>query len=346
MISVQRPALRELVLTRLRSFYREPSQVFWTFFLPILVATVLWIAFRSGPPQPAAVAVAEGPGAEPLRAVLDASSEVTAEALDAGAARAALRAGKVDLVVVPGARPVYEFDPTRPESRLARMLADDVLQRAAGRGDPVEAVEVKTTEPGSRYVDFLVPGIIGVAVMSSGLWGVGFAVVELRTKRLMRRFLATPMRRSDFLLSFLLSRACFLGLEISTLLAFGALVLDVPIRGSLALLMAVAASGALMFAGLGLLLASRAQNMQTAGGIINLVSVPMYLASGTFFSSSRFPDALQPLVRALPLTPLNDALRAVMLEGAGASEVLPQIATLLTWGAVSLAASVKLFRWE
>ncbi len=341
-------ALWQLTLTRLRSFVREPSAVFWTFGFPILLIVALGIAFRNRPPEPADAAVEAGPGAEVTLAALAAAPPpgVAARVLPAAEARAALRTGRVAIVVRPGSPLTYEFDPSRPESRLARLVVDEALQRAAGRRDPVPAVERRVTEPGSRYVDFLVPGLIGLNIMSSGMWGIGWVIVEIRQKKLLKRMLATPMRRGQFLLSFVLMRMAFMVLEVPVLLVFGRLAFGVPLQGSFALLSAVASLGALAFAGLGVLVASRARNTQTANGLINLVMMPMFLLSGVFFSSSHFPDPMQPLVKALPLTALNDALRAVMNEGAGAAAVLPQAALLAAVAAISFAISLRVFRWS
>jgi ABC-type multidrug transport system permease subunit len=201
-------------------------------------------------------------------------------------------------------------------------------------------------EPGARYIDFLIPGLVGMNLMSAGMWGIGYLIVEMRTKKLVKRMLATPMRRADFLLSFIIMRAFFVVVEVPTLFAFGWLVFGVRIAGSLSLLFALSLLGSLTFAGLGLLVASRAQNTQTVGGLMNLVMMPMFICSGVFFSTSNFPGAMQPFLRALPLTAMNDALRAVANEGAGAAQVSGSIAILAAWGIASFAAALKMFRWR
>jgi ABC-type multidrug transport system permease subunit len=335
-----------LTRARLLLFFREPSAVFWAFGFPIVLSVALGVAFRNRPPDPVAAAVQEGPGAEAIRAALARSPEVNARLLPAAAALAALRVGKVAIVVVPGTPATYELDPTRPESRLARVVVDDVLQRAAGRRDPLVVAERRLTEPGSRYIDFLLPGLLGMNIMSSGMWGIGYVIVETRTRKLLKRMLATPMNRGHFLLSFVLMRMLFLLVELPTLLAFGWLVFSVPLRGSVVLLATVATLGALAFSGIGLLVASRARNTQTVGGLINLVMMPMFIGSGVFFSVSHFPDVMQPVIHALPLTALNDAMRAVMIEGAGVAAVLPQIALLGGISAVSFGLALKIFRWS
>ncbi len=339
-------ALRQLVLARIRLFYREPSTVFWSFVFPLALTVALGIAFRSRPPEALGVGVVEGPRAGGVAAALVADRELRVERLGEAAAGAALRTGRVALVVQPGTPPLLRFDPTRPEGRLARAVAADLLERAAGRRDVVGPVPTPVTEPGSRYVDFLLPGLVGMNVMSTGMWGLGYVIVETRQKRLLKRMAATPMRRGHFLLSFAAVRALFLAIELPTLIGFGVLAFGVPLRGSLVALAVVAALGAAAFAGLGLLVASRARNTQTVSGLINAVMMPMMLLSGVFFSSANFPAALQPAIRGLPLTALNDGLRAVMIEGATLLQVAPQCLLLAAVAAGSFALALRIFRWS
>jgi ABC-2 type transport system permease protein len=341
--------LWQLTLARWRSFYREPSTIFWAFVFPIVLAMALGIAFRNRPPEPIWAAVEQGEGAPELFHALQASKDVKVDLLDASAAREALRTGKVAIVVVPakpgGAR-TYRFDPTRPESRLARAIIDDVLQRADGRVDPTQVADARVTEPGSRYIDFLVPGLLGLNLMSSGMWGIGFVIVEMRTRKLIKRLLATPMKKRDFLFAFGAMRGLFLVGELPLLIGFAWLAFDVSVRGSFLLLLTCATLGSLTFAGLGLLTASRAQNTQAANGLINLVQMPMFLLSGVFFSSERFPAAVQPLIRALPLTALNESLRGIMIDGAGLMQVARPMAIVCAWGLGSFLLALKLFRWR
>jgi ABC-type multidrug transport system permease subunit len=319
--------------------------MFWTFGFPILLAIALGIAFRNRPPEPVDVVVERRLGSDAIASALAADRDVRSKTMSPDDAAQALRTGKVALVVVPGTPRTYRFDPTRPEGRLARVIVDDVLQRADGRRDPTVTSDARTSEPGSRYIDFLLPGLIGMGLMSSGLWGVGYTIVDMRTRKLIKRLVAMPMKKRDFLLAFVAVRGLFLVIELPVLIGFGNLVFGVPIHGSIALLLAIATLGSLMFAGIGVLVASRAENTQTMNGLVNLVTLPMFIASGSFFSSSRFPDAVQPVLRVLPLTALNDALRAVMLEGAGPVQIAVPIAIMLGWGLVSYVLALRLFRW-
>jgi ABC-type multidrug transport system permease subunit len=330
----------------LRTTYREPGAMFWSFGFPILLSVALGIAFRNRPPEPVVAAVQQGPGDQALYDALRASSDVKVSIRSRDEARAALRVGRVAIVVLPGSPRNYEFDPTRPESRLARAIVDDVLQRAAGRQDVSPVKETWVTEPGARYIDFLVPGIIGLNIMSSGMWGIGWVIVENRTRKLLKRMIATPMRRSEYLLAFILMRLVFLAVELPVLLLFGYFAFDIVVRGSLLLLVGMALLGALAFAGIGVLVASRAQNTQTVSGLINLVMMPMFIGSGVFFSTSHFPEAVQPFLKALPLTAVNDAFRAIMNEGAGFGAVAGQAALLAGIAIASFTAALKMFRWS
>jgi ABC-2 type transport system permease protein len=339
-------SLVELTRVRLYEFLREPEAVFWVFAFPVLMALALGIAFRSERTQESVVGVLQGAGSDQVLAQLGGVPGVRAQPVSQGEAAAALRNGRVSLIVVPGAPPTYRFDPTRPESRMARLLADAALQRAAGRADAWAAREEAVTTPGSRYIDWLLPGLLGMNIMGTGLWSVGFSVVVARTRKLLKRLMATPMSRGAYLLSHLLARLVFLALEVAALLAFGWLVFDVRSAGPLWAVAALALLGALAFSGLGLLVASRARTIEAVSGLMNVVMLPMWLLSGVFFSSAHFPDAAQPFIKALPLTALNDALRAVMLEGRSLGGAGLELAILAAWGLVSFLAALKLFRWR
>lgn len=345
-------AIRQLALMRLRLFYREPGAMFWTFGFPIVLSFVLGLAFRNRAPDPVAVAI-EAPADAPMaRAehaydILSVAKDVKVLRMAPPDAALALRTGRVSLVVVPeSAGYAYRYDPSRPESRLARAVTDDLLQRGEGRADTFMAEARIVTEPGSRYIDFLVPGLIGFGLMSTGFWGIGFSLAEMRTKKLLKRLMATPMRRADFLLSFLIVRALTLLAELPPLLLFARFMFDVHIAGSIVTLVLIALVGGLTFAVMGLLIASRAENPQVVSGLINVASFPMYLCSGVFFSSAKFPDAMQPFIKALPLTALNDALRAVMIEGASLASVADRVGICAAWGVGSFVLAMRLFKWR
>jgi ABC-type multidrug transport system permease subunit len=345
-MSEPRPPLVALTRARVLEFIREPEAVFWVFAFPVIMALVLGFAFRDKAPEKLPVGVTSGPSGGLAGRPLASSLLRTIPFATLEEGLQALRTGKIALLVEDRQPLVYHFDPTRPDARLARLEVDDAVQRAAGRGDPVPIREEEMHEKGSRYIDFLLPGILGLNLMGTGIWGIGFGIVNARLKKTLKLMTATPMRKSEYLLAQILSRLFFLVLEIAVILAFGVFAFGVPIRGSLTLLLATALLGSLSFAGLGLLVAARAKTLEAASGLMNLVMVPMWLLSGVFFSAERFPRAAQPLIRALPLTALNDALRAVMLEGKGAAAIASLLLLLAAWGIVTFAVALKIFRWQ
>lgn len=336
--------LLELTRVRYREIAREPEALFWAFVFPLLMAAGLGIAFRNQPPAVLKVAVVTADLAQSVKR--EALLEV--QELPAAAGAEALRTGRVALLAEPGAGGgvVYRYDDTNPEGRTARMLADRAVQRAAGRADPVGSSDAIMREPGSRYIDFLLSGLLGMNLMNTSIFGLGFTVVDARRKKLMKRLMASPMPRPYYLLSFLISRLGMLALEVLLVVGFGVLVFGVPLRGSWIALACVCLAGALAFSALGLLLASRAQTVEAVSGLMNLVMMPMWIVSGVFFSAQRFPDAVQPAIKALPLTALIDALRANMLQAAGFSQLAPQLAILAGWMVVCFALALKLFRWR
>lgn len=336
----------ELYKMRVREFIREPAILFWVFGFPILLAVGLGIAFREKPVDQVSIAVIDVAGSDELAAALAAAPGFRVRELTADDAQLALRLGKVALVVVPGAQLEYRFDTTNPEGVLARSRVDDALQRAAGRTDALTFSETLVTEPGSRYVDFLIPGLLGMNILSGGMYGIGFALVEMRSRKLLKRLAATPMKRSHFLLATIASRLTVVFVEVVLMLGFGWLAFDMVFQGSLLAAMALCILGAASFSGLGLLAAARTRKIEIVSGLINVVMLPMFVVSGVFFSSERFPDAVQPIVRAMPLTAFNDALRAILLEGADLSSQLGRIGILVAWGVVSFVLALRFFRWN
>ncbi len=347
-MSTPRPLL-ELTRVRFYEFLREPEAVFWTFLFPILLTAGLGIAFRDRAPEVTRVAVVDRLEASvAVHRAVTVDSQLAATLMPEADAARALQLGTVALVIVPrGAADVeYRFDRARPESRQAHFLADRAIQQAAGATRPVATGVTNVSEPGSRYVDFVLPGLLAMNLMGSGIWGIGFAIVDARRKKLLKRFVATPMRRSHFLASFLLMRLGLMAIEVVAIVLFGHLAFGVPMRGSLAAFALTVLAGTLAFGALGLLLAARARTVEAASGLMNLVMVPMWVGSGVFFAATRFPDLVQPFIQALPLTAVVDALRLNMLQGAGIAALGGELAILGTWLVVSFTLAMRLFRWQ
>lgn len=355
--------LSQLIIARVLEFVRQPEAIFWSYAFPVLMVLALGVAFRNKPVTRIAVDVMAGSGAEQVQEKLAQDPTFQVRISEPHAARLRLRTARAELVILPVAAPgratgnsdpsladytyEYLYDPTRPESVLARLRVDDALQRVAGRQDPLTVSEQLIEEPGSRYVDFLVPGLLGMNIMAGGLWGVGFAIVYMRIRKLLKRLMATPMKRHHFLTGVIVSRLIFMIPGVLVILLFSWLVFGVAIEGRIFDVVVLIFAGAFTFSGIGLLVASRANTIETVSGLMNLVMLPMWVFSGVFFSSERFPEFLQPFIKALPLTPLIDGLRATMLEGLPLTSTaqLVRIAWLLGWGLVTFALALRWFRW-
>jgi ABC-2 type transport system permease protein len=341
--------LLQLTLIRFREFLREPEAVFWTFIFPLLLAGGLGLAFRSRPADVAKIGVlSSAPAAAAVQATLQGDSSLQVISLDDSAAATALRIGTVALVVVAtdSQRAEYRYDRARTEARTARLLVDQALQRRSGRVDPVQVSESLVSERGSRYIDFVLPGLLAMNLMGSGMWGIGFSIVDARRKKLLKRFVATPMRRHHYLASFLMMRLGLMVIEVTVIATFGYFAFGVPMRGSLIAFGVACLLGALVFGSLGLLVASRAKTIEAASGLMNLLMLPMWVASGVFFSAGNFPDAVQPVIQALPLTAVVDSVRGIMIQGLGWGALAPEFAIILTWLVLSFGIALRFFRWR
>lgn len=344
----------QLVLSRIRTFIREPSAVFWVYAFPLIMVFSLGTAFRSERVEEIAVDVIQGAHNESVLAALENAGRFRVRESTLEEARHRLRTGRAELIISvdkssqlqSGIQFGYSFDPTRPGSLVARNSVDDVLQRASGRVDAVSTSNSEIVQPGSRYIDFLVPGLIGMGLMGGGMWGVGFATVDLRIRKLLKRFVATPMKRTHFLGAMICSRLVFTIPEVLIIILFSSWIFGVHVQGSYWLLGLLIFAGAIQFSGIGLLVASRASTVETVSGLMNAVMMPMWIASGIFFSADRFPEVVQPIIKCLPLTTLIDALRLVMLEGAGIEKVALSLFVVLGWGIATFSLALKLFRWQ
>jgi ABC-2 type transport system permease protein len=347
---------RHLLWVRTLELKREPEVVFWVFVFPLLLAAGLGVAFRNKAADVTSVVVIDGARAQQTLGMLQQSSQsssrstlstIRATVLERDEALKSFHFGKFDLAIEANADGsyIYYYDPARPESVLSRSKVDAALQSAGGRKDALVTSAQSSSEPGSRYIDFLIPGLLGMNLMNSGMWGVGFAIVEMRQRKLLKRFVATPMRRTDFLLALMSSRLVLMVVEVGLLLGFGVLVFHIRMRGSILSLLLLAGLGAVAFGGIGLLTACRAQKIESVSGLINLVMMPMWIFCGVFFSYLKFPAIAQPFIKALPLAALNDALRSTIIEGAPLAAQSGRVLVLAVWGGVSFILALRWFRW-
>jgi len=336
-------SLFQLTSARFRLFFREPEAVFWIFVFPILLSVGLSIAFRNRPADVLQVAATT----THLTQSLNADKGLSATRVGEEDGRKALATGRILLLAVQAPDGVvFDYDSTNPDARTAKLIAERALEKTAGQRENVQITSQQVHEAGARYIDFVIPGLLGMNLMSSAIWGLGFSIVEARQKKLLKRLVASPMPRWQYLASFLLSRLLLLVIEVGVFLGFARIVFGVPFRGPIWELALVCVLASLSFSALGLLIASRAKTMEAASGLMNLVMLPMWILSGVFFSASRFPDVLQPFIQALPLTAAIDALRGNMLQGYSAEHLVAPVAILLTWLLVSFAIALRIFRWR
>ena len=343
MSSLSESSLFQLTSTRFRLFLREPEALFWVFIFPVLLAAGLGIAFRNRPPDVLQV----GATSPQLTQALNSDKGLTAITINESSGTYELATGRILLLAIQQPNGVvYKYDDTNPDARSARLLADRAVQKEAGQKEALHSSNDLVHETGARYIDFVVPGLLGMNLMGSAIWGLGFSIVEARQKKLLKRFVASPMPRWQYLASFLLSRLALLVIEVVAFLGFARLVFGVPFRGSLWDLAVLCVLTSLSFSALGLLIASRARTMEAASGLMNLAMLPMWILSGVFFSATRFPTVIQPIVRALPLTAAIDALRGNMLQGVGLTQMVLPVTTLLVWLVVTFVVSLRIFRWR
>lgn len=352
-----------LVLMQFRTFFREPGILFWAFGFPIAMAWVLGIAFsgqgsledKAGVIVPAKNEqtilgerlrhIESGDGAYTLFPDGKKGHSIRLTPMDKDSADLALRRGKILFVLeeTKGQGIVFHLDPA---NRAAHHAALQVEKHLFTDGRPgIRASIVPVTAGGSRYIDFLIPGLLALGVMNSSLWGTGWAITELRIKKLLRGMIATPMSRAEFLGSFFITRLLISLVEAVVLIAFARLVFSVKIQGSVPALLCLHFAGNAAFSGIAVFASSRAQSTQVANGIINALTLPMMVVSGIFFSYHNFPDIAIPVIERLPLTLFADSLRLVFNEGAGVLQILPASVGLAVVGLVFFLTGLRIYKW-
>ena len=344
-------SLYQLILINFRTFFREPAVLFWAVLFPIIMAWVLGIAF-SGKGESVRSVYVTGKGnipemfttekvfgkstGNPARIKFTQTSEE--EALKA------IRRGVIALYLeVEGDSVIYHFDPVNSDAQLTHLLLESALHggRDSENKTAISALETQ----GTRYIDFLIPGLIALGIMNSCVWGIGWTLIETRMKKLLRRMVATPMRKPVFLSSHIVTRVALGGFETLLLLIFAWLYFDTAITGSLTAFVIVFLAGIIAFSGIAILIASRTSKTEVANGLVNAVTLPMMILSGIFFNYHNFPEWALPVIQVLPLTLLADSIRAVLIEAAGVSEIAKPVLILAGTGLATFALGLKLFKW-
>jgi ABC-2 type transport system permease protein len=371
--------LRQLTMAQVRELIREPGVLFWGILFPILMSLGLGIAFTKKADIIRKVAVIL-PDRETVSS--DSSSnlihflEINCETLnpddkegyswkltlkdnklgnsiflfyemDWKNAMMMLKRGTVNVVLAENKGQVeYHFDPMNSDAQLSYLKLNGIIgggQIVASEGNPnIQPLTVK----GTRYIDFLVPGLITMGVMMSCMWGISYGIIEKRSKKLLRRLVATPMRKSHFLVALITVRIIMNFIESAVLFLFALIVFKIVIQGSIAALLIMFLAGNIAFAGIAVFVSSHTSNTEVGNGLINFVVFPMMVLSGIFFSYHNFPDWSIPVIQKLPLTMMTDGIRSIFNEGAGFHEVTLPVLILIATGVVFFTAGLKIFKWH
>jgi ABC-type multidrug transport system permease subunit len=371
--------LWQLISALFLEIIREPGVLFWGILFPILMSLGLGLAFTKKPDvlrKVAIISVAENSDKASGNAIISSFLEKNCERNKSGdplswkwqytikddklgnsifqfyelqwdEAVKLLKRGTVNVLLVGMADSVeYHFDPMNPDAQLTYLKLSSIL----GHGDAPQVqttTEVKPlTVTGTRYIDFLVPGLIGMGVMMSSMWGISYGIIEKRSKKLLRRLVATPMKKSHFLIALIAVRITMNFIESSVLFLFALIAFKMTIQGSISALILMFLAGNIAFAGIAVLVSSHTSNTEVGNGLINAVVFPMMVLSGIFFSYQNFPGWSLPFIRNLPLTMVTDGLRSIFNEGAGFHEVTLPIIILITIGAVFFGVGLKIFKWH
>ncbi|MDR2041000.1 MAG: ABC transporter permease [Tannerella sp.] len=367
MASIKNHPLYQLTWTQFLETIREPEVLFWGMLFPVLISIGLGLAFTqtsesryqvmtigANPPELDTLLRRYGePGVyHGQEAIL---WKVTDETLgnttfnfvrnDWPAAIIALKRGEVDVIVTgspDGLR--YHFDPHNSQAQLVYMKLSALIQSPVAASAGPASVEPMTLK-GVRYIDFLIPGLITFGIMSSIMWGISYTIIERRSQKLLRRMVATPMRKSNFLIALMFVRILMNLVEALIIFLFAWLIFDIRIQGNLAALLTLFLAGNLAFTGLAILVSSRTSKTEVGTGWINAVQMPMMLLSGIFFSYHNFPEWSLDFIRLLPLTALTDGVRSIFNEGAGWMEILTPSAALSAFGLACFIAGMRRFKW-
>ncbi len=349
-----------LVTIQLKEFYREPGIIFWAFAFPIAIAGVLGIAFASKEvPETRVAIISTSHNANELVLKIEKAFSNSAggnsnglgviipKILEEGDAIKALKRGEVNLLLKEDAQGNLEFsfDPSNANAQRDYLLLSNALLSDANHNQAVSSIR-KLDSKGTRYIDYLVPGMLAMGVMNSCLWGVGWNLIEMRMKKLLRRMSATPMNKLSFVLSFFFTRLVVTTVEVITFLTFTFTVFENAFFGSPLAAVLIFLTGNFAFACIGIFVGSRAQSSQVGNGLVNAFTFPMMVLSGIFFSYKNFPDIVLPVVRHLPLTLMADSLRATFIEGAGVGDALYACVILICIGLGFLTAGLRIFRWS
>jgi len=331
--------LLRLFVLHIKKFFRQPAILFWAVGFPVIMAWVLGAAF-SKPDNPVVPVGILSSSHMPLSVLPNITWVPTTEST----LRRDLRLGEFSLYVsLDDGRLTAHYDPKNQAAKLAYLTLEKSLSDLqGGSGLTVDPI----SRQGSRYIDFLLPGLAALSIMNSALWGLGWGTIEMRMKKMLRRMVATPMSKVAFLGSLIMARIVVGLFELLILFGFCKLYFNMSFIGSYTAFLMVFLAGNIAFCGFGILVASRTSSTTIANGLINMVTLPMMVLSGVFFSYRQFPEWAVSVIEYLPLTQLADAFRLLMNEPVGVAHVGFTVTLLLVTGIVTSAIGLKLFRWH
>jgi ABC-type multidrug transport system permease subunit len=370
--------LLQLIRALFLEIVREPGVLFWGILFPILMSLGLGLAFtkKADITRKIAVIGIESGNVRPeadsiIKGFLDTKCEknsteinkwdwkyvISDEKLGNSVflfyrmewkeALQLLKRGTINVILVGKDGLVdYHFDPMNPDAQLTYLKLENVIGKGPAIEEKSRSEIVPLTVKGTRYIDFLVPGLIAMGVMMSCMWGISYGIIEKRSKKLLRRLVATPMKKSHFLIAMIAVRIGMNFVESGVLFLFSVVAFGISIQGSVSALFLMFLAGNIAFSGIAVFVSSHTSNTEVGNGLINFVVFPMMILSGIFFSYQNFPDWSLPVIRNLPLSMLTDGIRSIFNEGAGYAEVALPILILTFTGTIFFAAGLKIFKWH
>jgi ABC-2 type transport system permease protein len=376
---VRHNQLWQITTALFKEIIREPGVLFWGILFPILMSLGLGIAFTKKADVIRKVAVITNTGiakADDTLSVISSFFQKNCEKtysadnkelkwklvlkddklgnsifffyeMDWKESMMQLKRGTVNVVLLEkNNQPEYHFDPLNPDAQLTYLKLHEYI----GGNKIIAAENSENIKPltviGTRYIDFLVPGLISMGVMMSCMWGISYGLIEKRSKKLLRRLVATPMKKSHFLISLITVRIGMNFVESIVLFIFALIAFKMTVQGSLSALFFMFLAGNFAFSGIAIFISSNTSKTEVGNGLINFVVFPMMVLSGIFFSYHNFPDWAIPVIQKLPLTMLTDGVRSIFNEGAGYNEVGLSILILTAVGAVFFSVGLKIFKWH
>ncbi|GHU88396.1 ABC transporter permease [Bacteroidia bacterium] len=368
MESIKNNQLYQLFKTQFLLTIREPEVLFWGMIFPVLISIGLGLAFTQQTESKFNIILVEKNPTE-LDSLLNiygreaqskgekvqywkvsdktlGNTEFKFSHSDWNSAIVSLKRGEADLIVTDSlGKTSYHFDPHNSQAQLVYMKLSALIKSPASTMNIVNTDIEPLTLKGVRYIDFLIPGLIAFGLMSSIMWGISYTIIERRSQKLLRRMVATPMKKSNFLISLMFVRILMNVVESLILLFFAWLIFDIHIQGNIGALIVLFLAGNLAFTGIAILVACNTTKTEVGTGWINAVQMPMMLLSGIFFSYHNFPEWSIGTIKLLPLTALTDGIRSIFNEGAGWMEVIYPTFALSALGLICFVIGMKLFKW-